>query len=68
MVLYGWWYLLGFAIVVAFWIVVMAPMERRHWQRRLRLMQDRVRRNEKRLRRERALERLKRMKRARGEN
>jgi len=46
MVLYGYWYLAAFALVVLVCGVYIGPFESRHWKRRIRLVQDRMRRKE----------------------
>tara|TARA_R110002049_G_scaffold260412_1_gene436240 strand:+ start:395 stop:640 length:246 start_codon:yes stop_codon:yes gene_type:complete len=46
MVLYGWWYLIGIAIVVVVYLGYIAPSENRHWKRRLKLYEDRIRKKE----------------------
>ena len=53
MVLYGWWYLIGVAAIVVFWAIFMAPAERRHFKRRLDLIQKRIRRKERKERKKR---------------
>ena len=46
MVLYGWWYLIGVAIVVIVYLVYIGPSEDRLWRRRIKLVQDRIRKKE----------------------
>ena len=46
MVLYGWWYLAGFAILVLAQLLYIGPSESRHWKRRIRLVQERMRRKD----------------------
>ena len=46
MVLYGWWYLIGVAIVVLVYLVYIGPSESRHWKRRIKLVQDRLQKKE----------------------
>ena len=46
MVLYGWWYLIGVAVVVLVYLVYIGPSENRFWKRRIKLVEDRIRKKE----------------------
>ena len=48
MVLYGWWYLIGVAIVVVIQLVYLGPSETRFWKKRIEIVQDRIRKVEER--------------------
>ncbi len=66
MVLYGWWYLIGVAVVVLVFLVYIGPSEDRFWKRRIKLVQERIRKKEeKEAERQEKQERLEREKRTR---
>ena len=56
MVLYGWWYLIGVAVIVLFWAIFIAPGERKHFKRRLDLLQKRIRKHDEQLEEEKQAE------------
>ncbi len=47
MTVYGWGYVIGVAVAVVVWLVFIGPAEKRHFKRRLKLIQDRILRKEK---------------------
>lgn len=50
MALYGYGFLIGMALILIFWFLIVAPMERRMHERQTELMQRKLARNEERLR------------------
>ncbi len=50
MPMYGYGFLIGIALVVIFWFLFVAPMERRMHERKVELMRRKLERNEQRLR------------------
>ena len=62
MALYGYGFLIGMALILIFWFLIVAPMERRMHQRKMDLMQKKLARNEERLRK------LKSLKQSKGDN
>jgi len=48
--MYGYGFLIGIALVVIFWFLFVAPMERRMHERKMELMRRKLVRNEQRLR------------------
>ena len=51
MAIYGYGFLIGIILVVIFWFLFVAPMERRMHERKMELMKRKLKRNEERLRR-----------------
>ena len=50
MSLYVYGFLIGLALILIFWFLIVAPMEKRMHERKMELMQRKLARNEKRLR------------------
>ncbi len=50
MAMYDYGFLIGVALVVIFWFLFVAPMERRMHERKIELMRRKLERNEERLR------------------
>ncbi len=48
--MYGYGILIGIALVVIFWFLFLAPMEKRTHERKMELMRRKLERNEQRLR------------------
>jgi hypothetical protein len=46
--MYVWWYIVGIVVSVVLYVVVVALPERRHWKKRLELIQRRIREREER--------------------
>lgn len=51
MSMYGYGFLIGIILVVIFWFLFVAPMDRRMHERKMELMRRKLERNEERLRR-----------------
>ncbi len=50
MPIYGYGFLIGVALVLIFWFLFVAPMERRMHERKMEVMRRKLERNEERLR------------------
>ena len=51
MSMYGYGFLIGIILVVIFWFLFVAPMERRMHERKMELLRRKLERNEERLKR-----------------
>lgn len=50
MALYGYGFLIGMVLILTFWFLIVAPMEKRMHERKMELMKRKLERNEERLR------------------